>query len=847
MKKIIFLFFFLGIKTLFSQSTYQSSNYANAGDSILISIVPIPQLSTFDFAATGQNYFWNFDSLSIQRQTQQKFQTPASTNYQQIFLMACVAGGQSLINCYSEWNSLNIAATIAGQDSTTIAGIKLLGIRELQTKSTNSLKTKGFAGKFQNQSGELQSAAVVYNSPDIVYNFPISYGNQDSCVSSFIIDLNPIGTNLIYKRKQKRVNIVEGYGNIKTPYKTFSNVLKMKTLLKSTDTLFYNDSVIPVQNFEIFYRWFSPTEKIPVLEVIASKTDSFTFYRTAAFIDTVRELAPVANFDFSQNPACKNDTILFNNLTINGLIYFWDFGDSTTSMQQHPKHSFQRSGKYSVKLLTINQNQQRDSVTKMIEILQSPFVALNSEISKLRKDTIALKINDLDSSFQYFWFPNVDLSCNNCFEPKCFADSGRFYTVNVENQCGTAKDSIFVNVISANFRASETTCKSDTVYFQNLSQGKNIHFLWKFENEKTDTAKNTYYVYNQRDTVFVKLIVYNEEIRDSVGKMIFAKSEPTINFSTNESTIRKNDTLQISISTNDQEATMFWNDTTEVIDFHTFTPRFFPSQSKNFVLSLRNVCGTTKDSIFINVIEANFSFTDSIFCVNDTIFLKNTSQEGENFIWKLNNKLISTEKDAKIIHHQRDTLFVTLQISKNNVQDSISKTFLVDIAPKAEIDSQLISQFPAPLHCVSHSIFAEYLWKFQNFTQDSLSCLSCANPVVYKKDWTHNFLFVTVSNQCGKSTDSVIVVGEVGVIKNSQNFDFQAIRENENLILHFSEIKNQELNIEIFDMQGKKILFENVKTSSENKQFFNLSHCKSGIYILKISGKDFSATKKFVW
>ncbi len=50
---------------------------------------------------------------------------------------------------------------------------------------------------------------------------------------------------------------------------------------------------------------------------------------------------PVANFTFSpSSPVCVNNLIQFNNTSLGGATYFWDFGDGTTSTDVNPQHTY---------------------------------------------------------------------------------------------------------------------------------------------------------------------------------------------------------------------------------------------------------------------------------------------------------------------------------------------------------------------------------------------------------------------------------------------------------------------------------------------------------------------------
>ncbi len=70
---------------------------------------------------------------------------------------------------------------------------------------------------------------------------------------------------------------------------------------------------------------------------------------------------PVAGFDFT----IIGSTAFFNNFTIDGNDYFWDFGDGDTSTASDPKHAYLFTGLYNVKLI-VNNSCGVDSITKQI-------------------------------------------------------------------------------------------------------------------------------------------------------------------------------------------------------------------------------------------------------------------------------------------------------------------------------------------------------------------------------------------------------------------------------------------------------------------------------------------------
>ncbi len=60
--------------------------------------------------------------------------------------------------------------------------------------------------------------------------------------------------------------------------------------------------------------------------------------------------SPVADFGYFDD----NPRMFFKDSSLNGVIYHWDFGDSTTSAEQNPVHTYTVNGTYDVTLIVIN-------------------------------------------------------------------------------------------------------------------------------------------------------------------------------------------------------------------------------------------------------------------------------------------------------------------------------------------------------------------------------------------------------------------------------------------------------------------------------------------------------------
>jgi len=88
----------------------------------------------------------------------------------------------------------------------------------------------------------------------------------------------------------------------------------------------------------------------------------------------VTVVKPTANFTISSATVFNNLPIQFQNLTLNGVTYVWDFGDNNGSTDVHPSNTYLDPGFYNVTLIAYDEKGCTDTIMRPIEIEEEWYI-----------------------------------------------------------------------------------------------------------------------------------------------------------------------------------------------------------------------------------------------------------------------------------------------------------------------------------------------------------------------------------------------------------------------------------------------------------------------------------------
>jgi hypothetical protein len=264
--------FIISVLPLHAQITITNSDMPSLGKKYFIT-------HSYDFdsvkpALTGANYTWDFSKLT--EATQEPDSIIAITSAPQLY--------QVVFNSYLEPVPTFCIYKTHLENYDSLSKYNPTEIYEYYKTDSAHFSYAGLGFKLQGFV-----VPVKYNTFDNLYSFPLSYGNSDSGASYFETP-SSLSTVLYYASHQKRKNMADGWGTIKTPYGSFS-ALRIKSTINAIDTIYKtaDSSGYKIQQPTRYeYKWLGQNSGFPLLQINTEISDSNEVITAILYQDTLR-------------------------------------------------------------------------------------------------------------------------------------------------------------------------------------------------------------------------------------------------------------------------------------------------------------------------------------------------------------------------------------------------------------------------------------------------------------------------------------------------------------------------------------------------------------------------------
>lgn len=383
-----------------AQITVNNSDMPVRGDTLRFSAANIIDV-TARLALAGANQTWNFSDLLAASQNIASFKRASDINAAYSFTFTGSTYGTEASN-----------ASFGG----------LLQASNVFSFYTNSSSSYACDGRGFEVSGSPLPLTQTYSGKDVVYKFPMNFGNKDSntyisnSINALVVTFNGGG---------KRVNTVDAWGSLTTPFGTF-DCLRVKSQIITYDTV--RSSLLPI-SFPITqnvteYKWIAKGQKIPLLEIRVpvggggqTTINYRDRYRPEAYENKARFTIRANKLTYAVNN--NSDTCVLTNSSLNNpnsvqwtiTPNTYTFTGGTNATSNTVKIFFTDTGKYTIKLRA-NYNGGFDDTTRvnLITVAKGPVVKFGADRNATNTTAIVQLIDSSEgnpTSWKWTITPNT--------------------------------------------------------------------------------------------------------------------------------------------------------------------------------------------------------------------------------------------------------------------------------------------------------------------------------------------------------------------------------------------------------------------------------------------------------
>lgn len=538
---------------------------------------------------------------------------------------------------------------------------------------------------------------------------------------------------------------------------------------------------------------------------------------------TVAQISPIPN-------GCAPYVVNFVNHSTNGVNYFWDFGDGTTSTAFSPSHTYTANGVYNVQLISSNNATCNMFDTTFTTVtLKSPpgLTSIQKNMSGCVPSILVNFINNNNPALNYFWNFG-DGSSSSAFAPSHTYTTTGIYTIQLisNNVSCNVHDTVYTSInVTPPFNLPPVPvinmCLGDSVSL-NLIPPSGCTYTWT-PNTLLNNANLQQPKASPPGDVLFKVTVEQSGCiaYDSVKVLVFNNDTKIL---LNPSHACIDDTVKLSA--NHVCTSYQWSNGQNTPQINVFQPNLY------YLSTIKNNC-RAKDSIRIDSFAHVSIHTQTLtLCLNEK---KQLFAPLGSYIydWQPNYKIDTTTIYNPVVSPKQNTTY-TLTIYNGPCISTGTYHVKVHALPTLTVTPKTMEVFFGEIVELSSLSDTISNWEPGNL----LSCTFCNNSMATSQ--SSMTYYATVKNKYGcVAKDSVeIKVTPTLYIPNSFSPNGDLIND----IFKPEYIGFIEIELLIFDRWGVQIFKTNDLNGGWNGKYKE-GDCQMGVYIYKLSAKDiFSKT-----
>lgn len=521
---------------------------------------------------------------------------------------------------------------------------------------------------------------------------------------------------------------------------------------------------------------------------------------------------------------CLPQSVVFNNNSINGNTYAWNFGDNSTSTQFQPSHLYGAAGVYTVTLIVSDSSNCYEPDTAIIQVNIGDFQGGVTIPSQAICPGTPFQLDAYGGS-TYTWTPSNVLNNPSIPNPIATITNNTIFTVIISDSCGSDTLVVPLNVVTLNLSLSNDTsiCIGGQVPLSaigvgNLTWSPN-HFL------NNNSGANVLATPDSSITYFATLTTPEGcTITDSIQISVYY-DPPNSNLPDTLVLCQGTSTMVTASGANNY----LWSPNQNISSINQATVSLWPTQEMYYFCDFTNACGTITDSVYIDILTASITAgNDTIICPNNTATL--WASGGLYYQWSPADPIIENVGNQVWVVPNASTIFQVVGSDVNGCKDTAFVEVVLHPLPTIIISPQIQAFYgdQVELNAIGNSQ-GIYTWNPPEF----LSCINCPNPIANPNmDYTYMVSFTDLN---GCIADAMVSISYEAVIYVPNTFIPDGNGRNDFFSVYGGNIKSMEMLI--FNRWGELIKTLN-SLSDKWDGTYDGQQCPDGVYTWKLTYTD---------
>ena len=523
---------------------------------------------------------------------------------------------------------------------------------------------------------------------------------------------------------------------------------------------------------------------------------------------------------------CLPNPVVFVNNSANGNYFIWDFGDGNTSNAENPSHLYGQPGNYTVSLTVIDTNNCYYSDTVYFDVFIGSFEGSVTPITQPTCPGAPVQLNASGGLF-YTWSPAAVLNDPNISNPIATITEPTTFTVIVADTCGSDTLTVFVDVFEAELEiiGPDVICiGQDATFNANIAGLQNIE--WSPAN-----------IFGNPNTVPVTIspdVSVTLTLNALTSNGCPVSDEHFLQVDTELPVVNLSDLVVIcqgaSASITVSGGTSYeWEDIPGIAPLNAATVTVNPSVPTWYFVEAFNACGSTPDSVFVDVIIPVITAgNDTIICPGELAVA--WANGGVSYTWEPQQFVAEASGNTAVLRPQTNTVYTVYGTDQYGCIGTATVFVELFRLPFVVASPDIYAFVGDPITISAQSILpGTYYWLPTEF----LSCPNCQTTVVSTSQNMTYTVYFTDQNGCTDQDQVHISFDAIIYVPNTFTPDL----DNFNPIFAPKGGNIKEYHLLIFNRWGE-LLFESFNFNVGWDGTYGGEVCQDGTYVWVIEYTD---------